>query len=157
MWLFIALLLLGASAGVVCVGHTFVDANGNGVQESFELNAQGIALTNSDGSTAVSNAQGNYVLTFVNASAPNNTYTVTVPEGGILTTPGGATRPALVPTNGSACVLAPTGLANVPSTVLTTTQMVSAAVFGGLLGLVWAAGVGFVIYYRCYRRRLHRA
>lgn len=101
-----------ASTPVTCVGHVFVDANGNGVQESFELNAQGIVMSNSDGATTLSNAQGNYLLAFADANALNNTFTVAVPEGGMLTSAGGTTRPALTSLIGP-CVLNTTGLANV--------------------------------------------
>ena len=140
------------AASVTCYGHVFVDVNGNGIQDSFELNAQGqLFYTNGPsgtGASAVSNAQGNYALVFADANAAGNNYTVVVPAGGQLTTPP-ATRPALTLAPGGApCVLNATGLMNVPSTVLNTGQILMLSVFGGLLGTAWLTGVGFVIYYR---------
>lgn len=150
-WLFLGLAITATSSSTTtCVGHVFVDVNGNGVQESFELNAQGQTFVSSEGQTVVSNAQGNFFLLYSNASAPGNNFTVVVPQNGILTTPP-ETRPIYVLLSpAGACVLNNTGLANVPSTTLTSGQILTLSVFGGLLGAVWLSGVGFVIYHRFF-------
>jgi hypothetical protein len=144
MLLLLLLLFIGGvqSATVTCYGHVFVDVNGNGIQESFELNAQGQTLHSSEGQTVQSNAQGNFAFTFADPGAGGN-FTIDVPEGGVLTTPP-ATRPAwfvMTP-----CVFNTTGLMNIPGTTLNTGQVLTLSVFGGLLGAVWLSGVVFIIY-----------
>jgi len=130
-----------------CVGHAFVDVNGNGIQESFELNAQGIVYLNVNTTlTEITDAQGNVVLPL----GSGELWLAVVPEGGQQSTPA-LPGPYLAPGGGPPCVLPQVGMLNIPSVTLTQGQVITISVFGSLFGIVWITGVGFIIYYAMTR------
>jgi hypothetical protein len=63
-----------ASAGVIC-GTVFTDTNGNGIQDSGEAGIPGVEVQISDGSTALTDANGQYSSGLLDTSA---TYSVAV-------------------------------------------------------------------------------
>jgi hypothetical protein len=145
--LLLLMLLHRGALGQSCVGHAFVDVNGDGVQESFELNAQGIVYLNVNTTlTEVSDAQGNVNLPL----SPGELWIAVVPDGGQQSTPA-LPGPYLAPSGGPPCVLPQVGMLNIPSVTLTQGQVITISVFGSLFGIVWLTGVGFITYYAITR------
>jgi hypothetical protein len=65
-----------ASAGTIC-GTVFVDTNGNGIQDAGELGIPGVIVMISDGTTAVTDANGQYFSTS-NMLDTSQTYVLSV-------------------------------------------------------------------------------